>query len=124
MRLSFDLPLQKSQRQLPALAAKQQEALRIESERDDTLRRHRDEVEGQLLALAALDAQRACLLASAQPLAAERVAMTMARYQAGRADLTSVLGARRESVEIQWRGIDLDAQRSALRIRLTPLIAA
>ena len=123
MQLTFDLPWQKSQRQLPQLAAKQQEALRIASERDDTVRRHRDEVEGQLAELAALDAQRARLGANGQPLAAERVALAMASYQAGRGDLASVLGARREAVETRLRAIDLDAQRSALRIRLNTLIA-
>ena len=123
MQLTFDLPWQKSQRQLPQLAAKQQEALRIEAERDDTLRRHRDEVEGQLAELAALDAQRSRLLGSGQPLAAERVALAMASYQAGRADLASVLLARREAVETQLRAINLDALRSALRIRLNTLIA-
>ena len=123
VQLTFDLPWQKSQRQQPQLAAKQQEALRIEAERDDTVRRHRDEVEGQLAELAALDAQRARLAANGQPLAAERVALAMAGYQAGRGDLASVLGARREAVETQLRAIDLDAQRSALRIRLNTLIA-
>ena len=47
----------------------------------------------------------------------------MASYQAGRGDLASVLGARREAVETRLRAIDLDAQRSALRIRLNTLIA-
>lgn len=123
VQLTFDLPWQKSQRQIPVLAAKQQEALRIESERDDTLRRRRDEVDGQLAELAALDAQRARLGANGQPLAAERVALAMASYQAGRADLAGVLLARREVVETLLRAIDLDAQRSALRIRLNTLIA-
>lgn len=123
MQLTFDLPWQKSQRQLPQLAAKRQEALRIESEREDAVRRHRDEVEGQLAELAALDAQAARLLANGQPLAAERVALAMASYQAGRGDLASVLGARREAVETLLRAIELDAQRSALRIRLNSLIA-
>ena len=96
---------------------------RIEAERDETLRRHREETEAQLAELEALDAQRARLESSGQPLAAERVALALASYQASRADLGTVLAARREAVETRLRLIDLDAQRSALRLRLNTLIA-
>jgi outer membrane protein TolC len=122
-QFSFDLPWQKGQRQQPQIVAKRQEALRVESERDETLRKHREEVDGQLAELQALDAQRSRLEGSGQPLAAERVALAMASYQAGRGDLAAVLTARREAVETGLRLIELDAQRAALRVRLTTLIA-
>ena len=122
-QFSFDLPWQKSRRQQPQILAKQKEVQRVEAERDETLRRHREEVEGQLAELRALDAQRARLQGSGQPLAAERVALAMAGYQAGRGDLAAVLAARREAVETRLRLIDLDAQRAALRVRLTTLTA-
>jgi len=121
-QFSFDLPWQKGLRQRPQIVAKQQEALRVESERDETLRKHREEVDGQLAELQALDAQRSRLEGSGQPLAAERVALAMASYQAGRGDLAAVLTARREAVETRLRLIELDAQRAALRVRLTTLI--
>jgi outer membrane protein TolC len=122
-QFKFDLPWQKGQRQLPQLAAKRREVERIEAERDDTLRRHGEEVEAQLAELQALDAQWARLDGAGQQLAAERVALAMASYQAGRGDLGGVLMARREAVETGLRLIDLDAQRAALRVRLTTLIA-
>ena len=90
--------------------------------RDDMLRRHREEVEGQLAELAALDAQHARLQSSGQPLAAERVTLALASYQAGRGDLAAVLAARRDAIEAGLRLIDIDMQRAALRVRLTTLI--
>jgi len=122
-QFSFDLPWQKGRRQQPQILAKQKEVLRVEAEREETLRRHGEEVEAQLAELHALTAQRDRLQGSGQPLAAERVALAMASYQAGRGDLATVLTARRESVETRLRLIDLDAQRAALHVRLTTLIA-
>jgi outer membrane protein TolC len=103
--------------------AKQREAARIEAERADTLRRHSEEIDAQLAELKALDAQHARLERQALALNAERVALALASYQAGRGDLGAVLMARREAVETQLRLIDLDAQRAALRVRLNSLIA-
>ena len=122
-QFSFDLPWQKDQRQQPQIAARLKEVQRIEAERDETLRRHREEIEMQLAELQALDTQRERLERSGQPLAAERVALAMASYQAGRADLGAVLMARREAIDTGLRLIELDMQRAALRVRLTTLIA-
>jgi outer membrane protein, heavy metal efflux system len=122
-QVSLDLPWQRDQRQEPQLLAKLRDVDRIEAEREELLRRHREEVESQLAELQALEAQRARLQASGQPLAAERVALALASYQAGRGDLSAVLAARREAVETGLRLIDLDMQRAALSVRLTTLIS-
>jgi len=122
-QFNFDLPWQRAQRQQPQLLAKQKEAQRIEAERDDTMRRHGEELEVQLAELQALDRQYARLSGNGQALAAERVALALASYQAGRGDLGAVLAARREAVDTRLRLIDLDAQRAALRVRLTTLVA-
>jgi outer membrane protein TolC len=122
-QLSLDIPWQRERRQQPAVAAKRKEVARIEAEREDTLRRHREEIEGQLAELAALDTQRARLADAGITLAAERITLALAAYEAGRADLGAVLQARREAVDTRLRLIDLDAQRAALGLRLTTLIA-
>jgi outer membrane protein TolC len=122
-QLVFDLPWDRERRQQPQLIAKQREVARIESERADTLRRHAEEIDAQLAELKALDAQLARLERQALALNSERVALTLASYQAGRGDLGAVLVARREAVETRLRLIDLDAQRAALRVRLNTLIA-
>lgn len=121
-QVSLDLPWQKDRRQQPLLRARLKDVERIEAERLEMSRRHREEVESQLAQLQALDAQRARLQTSGKPLAAERVALTLASYQAGRGDLSAVLAARRDAIETGLRLIDLDMQRAALRVRLTTLI--
>jgi hypothetical protein len=122
-QFTFDLPWQRSQRQQPQLLAKQKEALRIEAERDDTMRRHGEELEAQLAELRALDSQHERLTGTGQTLASERVALALASYQSGRGDLAAVLAARREAVDTRLRLIDLESQRSALRLRLNTLVA-
>ena len=122
-QLVFDLPWDRERRQQPRLTAKLREAARLEAERADTIRRHAEEIDAQLAELKALDAQHTRLQRQALALNAERVALALASYQAGRADLGTVLVARREAVETRLRLIDLDAQRAALRVRLNTLIA-
>ncbi|MBI5717418.1 MAG: TolC family protein [Burkholderiales bacterium] len=122
-QLSFDLPWQRDRRQQPAVEAKRQEAQRIDAEREDVLRRHAAELEAMLAEGAALEAQLARLQGPGLALAAERVALATASYQAGRADLGAVLAARTQGVDARLRVIDLEWQRDALRVRLTTLIA-
>lgn len=123
LQFSLDLPWQRHQRQEPQLLAKLRDVDRIEAEREELSRRHSEEVENQLAELQALDAQRARLQASGQSLAAERVTLALASYQAGRGDLSAVLAARREAVETGLRLIDLDMQRAVLGVRLTTLVS-
>ncbi len=122
-QFTFDLPWQRGQRQQPQLLAKRKDAERIEAEREETMRRHREELEAQLAELQALDSQRERLAADGQALAGERVALALASYQSGRGDLGAVLAARREAVDARLRLIELDAQRNALRVRLNTLVA-
>jgi outer membrane protein TolC len=122
-QLVFDLPWDRERRQQPQVLAKQKDAARIESERAETMRRHSEELEAQLAELKALDAQHARLERHGIALNTERVALSLASYEAGRADLSAVLMARREAVEARLRLIDLDAQRAALRVRLNTLVA-
>ena len=57
------------------------------------------------------------------PLVNERVRLTLASYEGGRADLASVLVARKDAAEAQWRALDLEAQLMSQRARLVYLIA-
>lgn len=122
-QLSFDLPWQRERRQQPLADAKRRELARIDAERDETLRRHAAETDAMLADLLALDAQVARLRDAGLPLADERVALATAAYQAGRGDLSAVLSARTQRLETLLRAIDLEAQRAALRVRLSTLIA-
>jgi len=123
IQFSMDLPWQKERRQKPLADAKRIDAARVEAERLNTLRMHQEELDGWLAEWQALQAQRERLAQQGEPLAAERVAITLSGYEAGRADLASVLAARREAVETHLRLTELDAQIAALNVRLTNLIA-
>jgi len=122
-QVSIDLPWQRERRQQPMADAKRRELERVEAERDDTLRRHLAEMESMLAELDGVEAQFARADGPARALAAERVSLTLASYQAGRADLSTVLVARTQALDIRLRAIDLDAQRAALRVRLATLAA-
>ncbi len=120
-QVSIDLPISRDKRQIPLLLAKQRDVARIDAEREDLELSHREEFEGRIAELKALDAQRERLASEGLRLARERVALTLASYEAGRGDLTTALAARRDVVESRLRLVDLDAQRSALQVRLTTM---
>ncbi|MBK7614870.1 MAG: TolC family protein [Vitreoscilla sp.] len=122
-QISMDLPWQKERRQKPIADAKRLDAARVETERQNTVRMHQEELDGWLAEWQALQAQRERLARLGEPLAAERVKLTLSGYEAGRSDLASVLAARREAVETHLRLTELDAQIAALNVRLTTLIA-
>jgi len=120
-QLSFDLPLWQGSRQIPKAQARQQDLLRMEAEEREAQRRHEAETESQLAELAAMTRSRDRLTQLGLPLAAQRVALTLASYQAGRADLAAVLNARRDLAELGLRAIDLGAQSAALHAQLAYL---
>lgn len=123
LQISVDLPWQQHRRQQPQVEARRRALERIEAEREELLRRHVVETDTLLADLQALDAQAERLRVAGLPLAAERVSLALAAYQAGRGELAAVLVARSQGLEARLRGIDLDAQRAALRLRLSTLIA-
>lgn len=122
-QLSFDLPWQRERRQQSTIDARRKAAERVEAEREDAVRRHAAEVEAQLAEAQALDSQLARASGPALALAADRVRLALAGYEAGRADLGAVLAARAQAVEVRLRIVELEAQRDALRVRLTTLSA-
>jgi outer membrane protein TolC len=121
--LSFDLPWQRERRQQPLVDAKWREIERIEGERDDLARRITAEAESMTAELRAMNAMHARLSTIGLQLAAERVALLMASYQAGRSDLGPVLMARAQVIETRMKLIELEALRAAMRVRLATLIA-
>lgn len=122
-QISLDLPWQRDRRQQPVVEARRQEVLRIEAERDELLRRHAEDVEAMLAEAAALDTQLARLQGAGLALAAERVALALASYEAGRGDLGAVLTARSQAVDIRLRAIELESRRDAVRVGLSTLAA-
>ncbi len=121
--ISIDLPLWKTTRQGPTIAARKHDLERVDAEREDAVRRHQAELDSDLALLNALDSQRERLSVQGVPLAERRTALALARYQTGTGDIAAVFAARRETLALRLRGIDLDEQRLTLRARLHYLIA-
>jgi hypothetical protein len=124
LMFSFDLPWQRERRQQPLVDAKRRDLERIEAEREDLERRLALEADTMLAELRAMDAMHARLSGPGTQLAAERVALVTASYQAGRSDLGPVLAARAQVLETRMKVIELEAQRAAMRVRLAALAAA
>lgn len=121
-QLSFELPVSSATRQEPQIAARQREVSRIESEREDTLRRVRADVQSQLAELLRLERTLQRQQEAIGPLTSERVQLSLASYQSGRGDLAAVLTARKDAAEAQLRTLDLEGQVMIQRVRLAYLI--
>jgi outer membrane protein TolC len=121
VQFSFDLPLFAAKRRDPRILAKHKEMERIEAERQEMLRQHRQEIEGELAEQEEWVRRLTRLRETALPLADERIRLLMASYRAGRADLGSVLAARRDRAETQLKAIQAEAQLAAVRAQLAYL---
>ncbi|AMB88079.1 hypothetical protein AWM79_23495 [Pseudomonas agarici] len=118
VQFSFDLPLFPGTRQNPKIAAKYAELNQIEAEREAALREHNQELEDEL---ANYERQNRAVRRSQKslvPLAREKVDLSMASYRAGKADLGSVVTARRELIEARLKQIDVEEQRALASARL------
>jgi len=52
------------------------------------------------------------------PLAREKADLTLASYRAGKGDLSAVVTARRELIEVQLKQIDVNQQKALTSARL------
>jgi outer membrane protein, heavy metal efflux system len=121
--LTFELPLSPSQRQQPQMRAGQQELERIGAEHADLVLRQTQEIDMLLAELAELDSKLTRLTEQAQPLAAQRSALTLAAYEGGRDKLAAVLEARKQQTELGLRALDLQAKQRAVQWRLNSIVA-
>ena len=120
--LTFELPLSPGQRQQPQIRAGQKEQERIAADYDELLRRQTQELQTLLAELAEIDSKLNRLTQQAQPLAAQRTALTLAAYESGRDKLGSVLEARKQQTETGLRALELQARQRALRWRLNSIV--
>lgn len=121
--LTFGLPWQQARRQTPMIEAKQRELQRLDAEQEDVSRRHLQDLDDSAAELQALDSQIERLRTTGLQLAQGRADLALGNYEAARADLAAVLGARSQVLETRLRLIDLQAQRDGLIARLNSLIA-
>lgn len=121
--ISIDLPLWKTTRQGPTIAARKHDLERTDAEQEEAIRSYQAQLDSDLALLNALDSQRERLYAQSVPLAEQRTALALARYQTGTGDITAVFAARRETLDLRIRGLDLDEKHLTLRAGLHYLIA-
>jgi outer membrane protein TolC len=117
-QVTADLPLFTGTRQNPLIRARERELQSIQDQREDMLRDHRATLETDIASATALHNQLDRLDGMALPLAAQRITLQMAAYQAGRGDLAAVLAARREQRELLLQRLSLQNQYQVLATRL------
>jgi outer membrane protein, heavy metal efflux system len=118
LQLTVDLPLFATSRQDPLIAAKQQEIVSLEAEREGMLREHAAELESTLATHETLTRQLARAQTRVLPLIEQKISLQTASYQAGKGELNHVLDARREHIEQRMRIIELTAQQKEAAARL------
>jgi len=123
VQFTFELPLAPNERQQPMVIAKQKEWVRLTSERDDLVRKNTQELDSMLAELDESSRKLKRLTLEAEPLAAQRSALTLAAFESGRDTLAAVLQARQQQTELALRGLELQARQAAVQWRLNTLIA-
>ena len=118
VQVTYELPFFSERRQDPLILAKVRELERIDAEREAMLREHTNELDNDLADLAALSSQVERTGQTTIPLARERVDLQAAAYRSGKADLTALLTARRELVDLRLKLIELEGERAAVAAKL------
>ena len=122
VQFTFELPLAPNERQQPLVVAKQKELERLASEREDLVRKHTQELDSLLAELNEANRKLTRLTIEAQPLAAQRSALTLAAFEGGQGTLSALLQARQQQTELALRALELQARRAAVQWRLNTLI--
>lgn len=123
VQLTFELPLAPNERQQPLVIARQKELERLSGEREDLVRKHTQELRAMLAELDEFNLKLKRLTLEAQPLAAQRSALTLAAFESGRDSLSAVLQARQQQTELTLRSLELQAKQATVQWRLNTLIA-
>ena len=123
VQLTFELPLAPNERQQPLVRAKQKELERLNGEREDLVRKQTQELDSLLAELDETRSKLTRLMTEAQPLAAQRSALTLAAYESGRDTLSAVFDARKQQTELSLRSLELQGKQAAVQWRLNTFIA-
>jgi cobalt-zinc-cadmium efflux system outer membrane protein len=118
VQFSVDLPLFVGSRQNPRIAAKQAKLNQLEAEREAAEREYTQQLSDDLAEYQRLDRALRRSQGSLVPLAEEKVALSLADYRAGTAELAGVIAARRELIETRLKHIDFAQARALTSARL------
>lgn len=117
-QVRIDLPILQDRRQEPLALSRQRNVARLEAELDDMRRRHLEELEGMLAERDELARKVERLRNVVIDLAEQRAQLQLASYGAGKADLASVLSARREVTETLLKAIEAEGQLAITDVKL------
>jgi outer membrane protein, heavy metal efflux system len=112
LQFTLDLPLFPETRQDPQIQVKRQALARVEAERDAMFRDHTQELEADLAEYDVTTRQLTRLREVHLPLAKQKVDYQFASYRSGKGDLTAVLAARRELIDLRLKEIELEGKRA------------
>jgi outer membrane protein TolC len=118
LQFTFDLPVFTGSRQGPRIDAKRLALAQIDAERAAMLREHTAILDSDLARYGSLKQQLARLQQTRAPLAQQKIDLEMSSYRNGSGELTKVLAARREGLELRLRQIDLESQLAVLTAKL------
>jgi outer membrane protein TolC len=118
LEFTWNLPIFSRTRQDPQIAARRQELDRIEMQRDAMLRDHTEELEAAVAEYDVAARQLARLRDAHLPLARQKVDYLLADYRAGKSDLSPLLTARRELIDVRLKEIELQAKRASTAAKL------
>ncbi|WP_410210835.1 TolC family protein [Aquirhabdus sp.] len=118
VQLTYELPIFSAHRVDPLIMAAQSEQAQIDAQREVMLREHAHMLENDLADYTALSQQLDRANHISLPLAQQKVDLQLASYQAGKADLSMVLTARREWIEQQLKIITLENMRAVTAAQL------
>lgn len=118
IQFSFDLPVFAARRQDPQIAAKRADLVRLDAEREATLREHVQMLATDLAAYQKLDRALQRQHASLLPLAQAKVELALAAYGSGQTGLTTVITARSEWIDARLKAVDLEGQHALVAARL------
>lgn len=118
IQFTFDLPVFAVRRQDPKIASKRAELLRINAQRETTLREQAQILATDLAAYQQFDRAVQRQQDGQIPLAQEKVQLALAAYRTGQAELATVIAARNEWIDARLKLIDLEGQRSLMAARL------
>ncbi len=118
VQLTYELPIFTSHRIDPLIAAAMSEQEDIDAQREVILRDHTNMLENDLADYVALNRQLERANSTELPLTQQKVALQLASYQAGKADLIAVLTTRRELIEQRLKIITLENMRAVTAAQL------
>ena len=112
VQVSVQLPIFQSTRKAPDVAAKMAQAQQARELREDAIRQHVAEVRAVWAEWQAADSRLKRFDQSLLPLADERVKTALAAYRGGKGELSAVLQARRDELDLKMQQLQLQSEQA------------